>query len=99
MTTARTPVETSLESRILALLVGVAPDIDPGTVRPDIDFRDQFDFDSMDVFNFASALHESFGIDIPERDYRNLTSLAKCVAYLGRSRSDRAGCEADPVVS
>ena len=74
--------EPSLESRILALLTAVAPDIDPASVRADLDFRDQFDFDSMDVFNFASAIHQSFGVDIPERDYRNLASLAKCVAYV-----------------
>ncbi len=74
--------DVSLESRILALLTAVAPDIDPASVRADVDFRDQFDFDSMDVFNFASAIHQSFGIDIPERDYRNLMSLAKCAAYV-----------------
>jgi acyl carrier protein len=73
---------TSLEQRILSLLVEVAPDIDPATVRADIDFRDQFDFDSMDLFNFAAAIHESFGIDIPEREYRNLAGLAKCAAWL-----------------
>jgi acyl carrier protein len=72
----------SVESRILTLLVGVAPDIDPQSVRPELDFRDQFDFDSMDLFNFAAALHQSFGIDIPERDYRQLAGLAKCAAYL-----------------
>jgi acyl carrier protein len=72
----------SLESRILALLVGVAPDIDPASVSPQLDFRDQFDFDSMDLFNFAASIHESFGIDIPERDYRSLAGLAKCATYL-----------------
>jgi acyl carrier protein len=82
MTNTPTAADASLQSRILTLLVGVAPDIDPSAVRPELDFRDQFDFDSMDVFNFAAALHESLGIDIPERDYRNLTSLAKCTAYL-----------------
>jgi len=73
----------SLEARILALLVEVAPDVDPAGVRPERDFRDQFDFDSMDLFNFATAIHGAFGIDIPERDYRQLASLAKCTAYLG----------------
>jgi len=82
MTDAPDSPGASLESRILALLVGVAPDIDPGAVRPELDFRDQFDFDSMDLFNFAAAIHKSFGVDIPERDYRNLMSLAKCAAYL-----------------
>ncbi|HEU4624119.1 MAG TPA: acyl carrier protein [Steroidobacteraceae bacterium] len=74
--------DASLESRVLNLLASVAPDVDPASVRADLDFRDQFDFDSMALFNVAAAIHQSFGIDIPERDYRNLTSLAKCVAYL-----------------
>ncbi len=74
--------DDSLESQILTLLVGVAPDIDPGSVRPELEFRDQFDFDSMDLFNFAAAIHERFEIDIPERDYRNLMSLARSAAYL-----------------
>jgi len=72
----------SIEERILALLVSVAPDIDPRSVRPDADFRDQFDFDSMDLFNFAAAIHEAFGIDIPERDYRSLAGLSRCAAYV-----------------
>jgi acyl carrier protein len=82
MTNAPTSTDTSLEARVLNLLVSVAPDVDPAAVHPDLDFRDQFDFDSMDLFNFATAIHQTFGIDIPERDYRNLVGLAKCAAYL-----------------
>jgi acyl carrier protein len=78
--------ETALEPRILELLTHVAPDVDPATVRPDVDFRDQFDFDSMDLFNFAAAVHQAFGIDIPEKDYRDLMSVAKCAAYVRRGR-------------
>jgi acyl carrier protein len=92
MTGSAPAAATPLESRILALLVEIAPDVDPGAVRPDADFRDQFDFDSMDLFNFAVSIHQSFGIDIPERDYRNLASLRKCAAYLeGRLPKPDAG--------
>jgi acyl carrier protein len=73
-----------LKAKILTLLTDVAPDVDPASVQADVDFRDQFDFDSMDLFNFAVSIHQSFGIDIPESDYRNLMSLHKCVAYLQR---------------
>jgi acyl carrier protein len=72
----------SLESQILALLLEIAPDVDPAALQPDLPFRDQFDFDSMDFFNFAIALHGRFGLDIPERDYRELSSLDKCAAYV-----------------
>lgn len=79
----------SLESRVLALLTEVAPDVDPALVLPDVDFREQFDFDSMDVYNFAVAIHRALGIDVPERDYRELSSLSRCVAYLERARIAR----------
>jgi acyl carrier protein len=74
--------DPAISARILALLVEVAPDVDPNSVRPEKNFREQFDFDSMDTFSLAGAIHSSFGIDIPERDYRELASLDKCTAYV-----------------
>jgi acyl carrier protein len=71
-----------LAAKLLALVTGIAPDVDPATVIPGIDFRDQFDFDSMDMLNFAIELHREFGIDVPEAEYSRLASLDKCVAYL-----------------
>jgi acyl carrier protein len=71
-----------LQSRLVELLTGIAPDIDAASLLPDVDFRDQFDFDSMDTLNFAVAIHESLGVNVPETDYAKLASLDKCVAYL-----------------
>jgi len=73
----------ALAARILALLIEIAPDVDPSGVIPGVDFRDQFDFDSMDTLNFAIALHRELGVDVPEADYSRLASLEKCVEYLG----------------
>jgi acyl carrier protein len=72
-----------LKSRLVELLTGIAPDVDAASLLPDVDFRDQFDFDSMDTLNFAVAIHESLGVDVPETDYAKLASLDKCIAYLG----------------
>jgi acyl carrier protein len=77
-------------ARVLELLASVAPDIDPGAVRDNLEFREQFDFDSMDLFNFAAALHAQFGLDIPERDYRQLLRLDRCLAYLDAHLGGRA---------
>jgi acyl carrier protein len=74
--------ESGLRERVLELLADVAPDVDTAQVRADVEFREQFDFDSMDLFNFAAALHAEFGLDIPERDYRQLLRLDRCLAYL-----------------
>lgn len=72
----------ALAARVLQLVTEIAPDVDPATVLPGIDFRDQFDFDSMDTLNFAIVLNRELGVDVPEADYSQLASLDKCVAYL-----------------
>jgi acyl carrier protein len=71
-----------LARRVLELLTEIAPDVDPSTVIPGIDYRDQFDFDSMDTLNFAIALHRELGVEVPEAEYAQLANLDKCVAYL-----------------
>ena len=72
-----------LARRVLELVTGIAPDVDAASVIPGIDFRDQFDFDSMDTLNLAIALHRELGVEVPEADYGQLASVDKCVAYLG----------------
>jgi acyl carrier protein len=74
--------DETLSHRLIELLVEVAPDVEPTEVKPDRDFRDQFDFDSMDLFNYATAIHQAFGVDIPERDYARLLSIEKAAEYL-----------------
>lgn len=71
-----------LKSKLLSLLTDVAPDVDPASVEANVDFRNQFDFDSMDQLNFAIGVHKAFNIEIPEADYPKLASLAKCMAYV-----------------
>lgn len=71
-----------LARRVLQLVTEIAPDVEAATVIPGIDFRDQFDFDSMDTLNFAIAVHRELGVDVPEADYARLASLDKCVEYL-----------------
>ena len=71
-----------LARRVLELVTEIAPDVDATTVIPGINFRDQFDFDSMDTLNFAIALNRELGVEVPETDYARLASLDKCVEYL-----------------
>ena len=73
-----------VEQRVLQIFLDIAPDVDPAILNRDVAFRDQFDFDSMDTLNFAIALHQAFGIDVPETEYRELASLNKAVAYVQR---------------
>lgn len=67
---------------ILETLARIAPEMNPASIQPDVEFRDQLDLDSMDFLNLVLALHERLGVDIPEADYAKLTTLARAVQYL-----------------
>jgi acyl carrier protein len=73
---------TDIPGRLLALLADIAPDIEGASVDPERDFRDQFDFDSMDSLHFATAISEAFGIEVAEKDYSQLTGLRKASDYV-----------------
>jgi acyl carrier protein len=66
---------------VLETLARYAPEADLGTLPPDAALREELDLDSMDQLNFAIALHDRLGIDIPEADYTKLATLEQCVAY------------------
>ena len=75
-------MNASLSERVLEVLLGVAPDIDPQTLVPSASLRDQYDFDSMDTLQLAIGLKREFGIDVPDSDFRELGTLERCVKYL-----------------
>ena len=71
-----------LSDIVTSCLFGVAPDLEGQVIDPDEPFREQFEIDSMDFLNFIIALHKETGIDIPEKDYPKLETLAGCLRYL-----------------
>jgi acyl carrier protein len=77
-----------LDITVRQALDEIAPEIDAATVDTDADFHDELGLDSMDALNLAIALHEATGVDIPERDYPQITSIATCVRYLGEQLHD-----------
>lgn len=79
-----TPSDAELRAIVVAALGRVAPEVDASGLAPEADLREELEIDSMDVLNLAIALHEATGIEIPERDYAELATLARAVAYLRR---------------
>lgn len=75
--------QSELQEQVLAILTRIAPDIDAAGIRPELAFREQFDFDSMDFLNFCTALSRHFELTIEDRDYLRLGSLAGCLGFLG----------------
>ena len=78
-----------LRDVVVAELARVAPELDPTALRLDAPLRDQIDLDSMDFLNVIIALHDRVGVEIPEADYSNLSSVGAIVAYLDAKLTGR----------
>jgi acyl carrier protein len=76
-----------IRSAYLEELVRVAPDIDPDTVGDDDHLQEDLELDSMDVLNFVTALHERFGIDVPEADYPQIATISLATRYIAERAS------------
>jgi acyl carrier protein len=72
---------------IEAAISKVAPDVDLASLPPDADLREEAELDSLDFLNVVTAVHESTGIEISERDYPRLATLSGFVDYLGERLS------------
>jgi acyl carrier protein len=71
-----------LKATALAVLRGIAPEIEPDDIEPATPLRHQVDLDSMDWLNFLIGLHQRLGVNIPEADYAQLVTLDNVLDYL-----------------
>lgn len=81
------PSDAELRQILVAALGRVAPEVDASALTPDAELREELEIDSIDVLNLAIGLHEATGVEIPERDYAELATLARAGAYLRRRLS------------
>ena len=73
---------TEIRAIVESAVHHVAPDIDPRTLPPGTDLREDLEIDSMDFLNFVDELHARLGVDIPEHDYPLVVTVEGCVEYL-----------------
>jgi acyl carrier protein len=71
-----------IRSVVVQALTRVAPEIDPQALQGDAALRQELDLDSMDFLNFVIGLHDSLGVDVPEQEYAQLTTLNRAIDYL-----------------
>lgn len=73
-----------LHDTLIQLLGQIAPDtID--ILQATDDLQDVLEIDSFDFLNFLIAIDETFSIEIPERDYNKVRTLAQLEDYLANS--------------
>lgn len=82
--------QDEIKTIVMKTLYDIAPELENQTIDPHVNFRDQFDFDSVDFLNFAISLQEKMNINIPEIDYPKLSSLTGCITYF-ESRLSTSG--------
>jgi len=73
-----------IRQQLFRVLRSVAPESQPEALDPTRNYRDELDLDSVDYMNVMVGLHQAFGIDIPETDYRALETVDGAVGYLAR---------------
>jgi acyl carrier protein len=71
-----------IKSEIIAALADVAPEVEVGSLDPARNFRDQFEFDSIDFVDLMLRLEKRLGIKIPQAHYPKLSSLDGALRYL-----------------
>lgn len=74
--------EERLRQIVMEALTGVAPEIDPDALDPDVNFRDQLELDSVNYLDFVLSVERALGVRIPEQDYPRLSCLSGCLSYL-----------------
>ncbi len=70
------------QAKLRQLLRLIAPEVDMQAVNSEDNLREELDIDSVDWLNFIVSIDEEFGIDIPEADYDQLTTLDSITHYL-----------------
>ncbi len=71
-----------VKEAILSILADIAPDEDVSSINDQDKLRDQIDLDSMDFLDIVMELRKRFNIEVPEKDYGQLATMASCVTYL-----------------
>lgn len=79
--------ESDIQKTIIELLKRIAPDTQPGTLKPDDNIRTTLEIDSFDYLQFIVALDEHFSIDTPEEDYGKIETISSLTKYLQEKAS------------
>lgn len=67
---------------IVEELGNIAPEADFDTIDAGADLMEELDIDSLDFLNFITALHKKTGVNVPESDYRKLSTLEGATSYI-----------------
>jgi len=79
-----------IRNALFAALRTIAPEVEPSTIDPHADLREEVDLDSMDFLNLVLAMDRDLNVSIPESDYPRIRTLEGWVTYLDAHISARS---------
>ncbi len=56
--------------------------VDGMEITENSSFKDDMEADSLDLFELAMAIEESFGVEIPSEELENITTVGSVIDYL-----------------
>ena len=78
-----------IKDTIKGIIKTIAPDEELEGLDPSERLRDQIELDSMDFLDIVMELRKSYGVNVPEDDYKELASLDSCAKYLHPLMQDK----------
>lgn len=76
--------EVEIRNSIFQILHRIAPEADLSRLSPNDNLRESLDIDSFDFLNVLVGINEKFGVNIPEADYRQVSTLGGLTEYLNK---------------
>lgn len=76
-----------LRAILIDEITTIAPEIDAEEFNDNARLRDDYDMDSMDSLNLATAIHKRLKVNIPEADFGKLQTLNDIVDYVEKHLS------------
>lgn len=56
--------------------------VEASTITEDTRFKEDLGADSLDLFEVVMALEDKYGIEIPQEDLENITTVGSVIEYL-----------------
>jgi acyl carrier protein len=78
--------ESEIRQRLFEILHRAAPEADLDQLTPGENLRESLDIDSFDFLNVVVAIHDKFGVTVPESDYRQISTLKGMIDYLAKAQ-------------
>lgn len=56
--------------------------IDEEIIKPESDFKEDLNADSLDLFELIMSFEDEYGVEIPSEELENLTTVQSVIDYL-----------------